>query len=279
MPWRLWRQSLATEEESGACDLGSDEADQSAAVAVLHTLHEDYDVTKQSVEVWKTDFGPYVVASTQSEAKSILLPPCVPRQSTVHRQSEHPCAVHVITKVMRSTEQTVQPGGDNILRQREHSLLPEFTSPELDKDPKTAVAGVDPQWVWRGRETMHPFWAVRRMTAKQMSVAQDKFANDTQQCPTSKWRPRFNCSLETQTLSCVCIAIVGTQALNRTRILEVPFLANTVMVENGEELILQIGEKEKKANPKRTWQVAMKEDQKNDSKLKLKQAKEKKSTE
>ena len=95
-----------------------------------------------------------------------------------------PCAVHVITKVMRSTEQTVQPGGDNILRQREHSLLPEFTSPELDKDPKTAVAGVDPQWVWRGRETMHPFWAVRRMTAKQMSVAQDKFANDTQQNPT-----------------------------------------------------------------------------------------------
>ena len=165
------------------------------------------------------------------------------------------------------------------MRQREHSLLPEFTSPELDKDPKTAVAGVDPQWVWRGRETMHPFWAVRRMTAKQMSVAQDKFANDTQQCPTSKWRPRFNCSLETQTLSCVCIAIVGTQALNRTRILEVPFLANTVMVEEGEELILQIGEKEKKERPKRTWQDAMKEDLRNDSKLKLKQAKEKKSTE
>ena len=247
LPWREWR------EHDGA--LGADEADQAAAVAVLHNLHEGFDVSSQSVELWQRDSHPYAVATAKLAANAILLPPCVPKQSKVHRRSEHPCAVTLTAKVMRSTQMTVQPGKDNILRVREYSVMPEFKVPEKEAHLKTAVADGAPQWIWRDNESMHPFWAVRRMTAKQLTHAQLAHKAAT------GWSPRFNCTLEMQTLSAVCLAVVGGQALNRTRIIEVPFLTNNVPVEEGEELILEIGEKEKKTAPKRSWQSAMKDEE------------------
>ena len=52
--------------------------------------------------------------------------------------------------------------------------------------------------------------------------------------------PRFNCTLEVRSLSCVCVSSVQGLAMNRARILEVPFLTNTEQLEQGEELILDV---------------------------------------
>ena len=250
LPWRLWRES------DGA--MGVDEADQAAAVAVLHNVHEGFDVSSQSVEIWQRtcDSHPHVVATAKLAANAILLPPCVPKQSKVHRHSEHPWAVTLRTKVMRPTEDAVQPGKSNILRVCEYFVMPEFKVPEKETHLKTAVADEAPGWIWKGNESMHPFWAVRRMTEKQMQHAQ------VSHNAVNGLRPQFNCKLEIQSLSCVCIAIVGGQAMNRTRIVELPFLINNIPVEEGEELILKIEEKEKKAVAKRSWQTAMKDEDK-----------------
>ena len=79
----------------------------------------------------------------------------------------------------------------------------------------------------------------------------------------SMCEPRFNCELQMKTLSCVCIATAKDTCLNRTRIIEAPFLVNSTALEKGEELILEIAEvKAKKDNTKRTWKDAMKEEDK-----------------
>ena len=195
-----------------------------------------------------------MVATSKVAINAILLPPCIPKQSRVQERSDHPSAVQVTQKVMRCAEDAVQPGKDNILRVREYFVIPEFKVPEQE-NLKTAVAGAAPEWIWRDSETMHPFWAVRRMTEQQLSRARIGGSN-------GKLLPRFNCTLETQSLSAVCIAIVGKQALNRTRLLEVLFLTSNVPLEKGEELILEIEQHVKAAPAKRTWQKALRDEQK-----------------
>ena len=103
---------------------------------------------------------------------------------------------------------------------------------------------------------MHPFRAVRRMTRKQLArevalAAEGKYHGTM--------RPRFNCETEAITLSCVTIGVVRSETVNTTRVFEVPFLTNTVDLEEGEELILEVGKKSRvKEQQKRTWKQAFK---------------------
>ena len=80
---------------------------------------------------------------------------------------------------------------------------------------------------------MHPFWAVRRMTEKQL-------ARERSQVRLGQLPPRFNCELQNFSLSSVSIATIG---LNRTKLLEVPVLTNVLPLEACEELILEVVEK------------------------------------
>ena len=95
-------------------------------------------------------------------------------------------------------------------------------------------------------ETMHPFWAVRRMTQKQLvrEGLDDK---------SLKIKPRFNCSMVTQTMSNVTVGVVKGMSVNVPKCCEVQFLTNSVDLLEGEELILEVPEKKpKQATPKRT---------------------------
>jgi len=259
VPWRLWRLQCN--------ELGSEEADMAAAVAVLHTLHEKIDTETQSIEVWLLDGRAMVTASGKVPAQSMLLPPCVPKSSKVHLITEHPYAISLVLKVMRSTEDSVQNGQGNIERQRNLFVLPEFKMPEL-KPPKPAVAEEapsQPEWIWRDDVTLHPFWAVRRLTEQQLAKHN---ANKGQK------KARFNCVLQTQALSDTIIAAVGRKALNRTRIMELPFITNSVDLVDGEELFLEVFEATKKGNnAKRTWRDAVKEKVKDDAKQQQKKGK------
>ena len=126
----------------------------------------------------------------------------------------------------------------------------------LDSD-SDAVA-VEMQWDWdRDNITMHPFWAVRRMTAKQLAVAREQAAG--RKVP-EKLLPRFNCEMEVQTVSCVTVRVVKSSLCGSSRTCEVQFLTNSVEVGEGEELIMQIHIREKlKPEPtKRGWKTAFK---------------------
>ena len=103
---------------------------------------------------------------------------------------------------------------------------------------------------------MHPFWAVRRMTQRQMS-------RETAEAKEGERRLRFNCRLEVVSMSCVSVGVVKSQSVNTTRVCNVPFLTNSIEVDEGEELILEVREKthEEKAT-KRTWRDAVKDEEK-----------------
>ena len=157
---------------------------------------------------------------------------------------------------MRATE-SLEHG--SVLREQTLHVLPEWKIPQRKEN--TAVAG-EPgstaadhiEWIWGDNEaeTMHPFWAVRRLTDKQLQVA------TIAKKPTDL-APRFNCELQTKSLSCVTIATLDGKCCNRTRILEVPFLTNSMDLEKGEELVMQLIEKAKQAAPKRSWRDAEKD--------------------
>ena len=111
---------------------------------------------------------------------------------------------------------------------------------------------------------MHPFWAVRRMTAQQLARAKVEVA-------TGKPAPRFNCELVMRSISLVCVGAMERHSLNRTRIFEVPFLTNSEEVMEGEELILEVSEK--RTDPKttkRSWRDAMKDQDREEEKNKRK---------
>ncbi len=96
---------------------------------------------------------------------------------------------------------------------------------------------------------MHPFWAVRRLTPKQL-------ANEETQA-SSGLRPRFNCTLLPQMINSVIVGVVNGNAVTTTRMCQVPFLYNNMELEEGEELILEVYDKAVKKEPqKRTWRNA-----------------------
>ena len=110
----------------------------------------------------------------------------------------------------------------------------------------------DENWNWEdGPYTMHPFWAVRRLTDKQLARA----VAEHEERPKGATKPRFNCSIVRHSLSNVSTGMCpNDNYVNTVRIIEVPFLTNFLAVEDGEELIMQVGAKKEAPRARdRTW--------------------------
>ena len=256
LPWREW---ITSQEAEGGRNLGSAEADHAAAVAVLHGIHERYPVEEESVDIWQTDKSAFVAATKKVGVHGIRLPLCIPRQSKLVQTSTHPFATKVEVVVQASQTQ------DDPLRIRRFFANPEWLAPTAK--PKTAVAGrtqpgaaavadageVTWEYAPIGQTTMHPFWAVRRLTEIQLDreIARAK-TNE------KLLLPRFNCAIEYHVFSSVNVGVVNKDALNITRMCHVPFLTNQLEIEEGEELILKADEKPKiiAAHARRTWKEA-----------------------
>ena len=131
-------------------------------------------------------------------------------------------------------------------------MLPEFKTPtdkRADVDKHDSIK--PPEWEWGGDETMHPFWAAKRLTAAQLKRLRDQTKVGTQ-------KPRFNCALTDFTMSVVAIAAPHGSCVNTTRNVVFQALTNTVPVRKGEELILEIAAKKSAdPKPKRTLREAL----------------------
>ena len=134
-------------------------------------------------------------------------------------------------------------------------MNPDFKEDDtaVAESPDAAVAGSDDTWNWDCDNTMHPFWAVRRMTANSM-------AKCVSQAAVGKPRPRFNCVIVTHDISCVTVGVLCNQSLNITRCFEVPLLCNSIPLREGEELILEIPEPKPQTQRKRSWKEAAKKE-------------------
>ena len=125
-------------------------------------------------------------------------------------------------------------------------LTPEWRSPEASTDPVLEVKGPGTrQWKWVGRETVHPFWAVQRMTVDQLMDHNKKAASAAEHL-------RFNMGLEDQQQKVVCAPDVVA--------LTIPVLTNIVDVREGEVLIMQklAQAKPPAAKKEKDWRVPAK---------------------
>ena len=286
LPWRLWHKNSRHE-------LGAREADKASAVTALHVLHESYDVTMQPIDVLLLSDGKThnVVTNREVDQHDICLPPCVPKQSKVSEESDHPKAVKIEQQVLGPNIRLGIVG--EVMRKNEFFITPEFQAPKKRDD--AAVAGRhddeaavlraasdfvvaagsagydDAQWLWgEGRkETMHPFWAVTRLTQRQLALESAKSTNGL---PL-----RFNCEEVKRQITNITMCTIRDQIHNITRMLEVPVLTNTIRLRAGEQLILEIPEPQAKAKAKakaqnkRSWkqvvQAAEKCEQKESGKI------------
>jgi hypothetical protein len=171
----------------------------------------------------------------------------------------------------------------NVHRETSFYVLPEFKSPVAQPTkPQQAESTQDstteknesssteknespsPSWQWGdgGAETMHPFWAVRRLTASQLIKEQEKTKLGYPQS-------RFNCELKEFQMSLVNIAAPKDKCINLTRILHMQLLTNSIPLRKGEELILEVAAKGKRveSSGKRTWRDAHHESVKDAKKL------------
>ena len=295
LPFRSWRRSPM------CIEMGRGEGECSAAVSVLSALHNFYAVEDEPIDIMIEGTKIYVVASQDIESDKILLPPCVPKQSKLHKIAEHPhravitiqtrCSPYKIVEanasanvdaketstesptmvasaaVAESDAATTVPESDSseqqVATQTEEKgkvgmanaeglrtrwyAVPEFKGPADVRTPSDLELGVPPRWQWSENVTMHPFWAVRRLTASQL--AKEQLA-----LPVGKAKPHFNCELTEKTITDVSLCALHGARMNTTRIVTIQCLTNTQPLRKGEELLLEIQEQQLKDAPrKRTW--------------------------
>ena len=127
-------------------------------------------------------------------------------------------------------------------------------------------------------ETMHPFWAVRRLTPQQLDKEVEACLkqNKTVVAGTEEKIPRFNCAFDEYNQSITTIAPLGDTVLNSTKLVRVPMLTNKDALAQGEELILPLAVAAKEKPPsKRTLREVSKGELRTPTKAKRKQESEK----
>jgi hypothetical protein len=234
MPWRIWLDSASSK------DLAANAAAMSAVAQVLHMLHLDRKVRDDPFDVfYDTSRKTLHVRVTEDvEALCFALPPCIPKQSRVLERSEHPLRVP-ITVVRRTVpqsavadqEDTPAVAGQFTGYSATFYVNPEWKGPQdITTDAQRADPNfTDPIWTWTGEETMHPFWAIRRLTKGKgdAAVAGGKGG-------------RFNCNLIYTSFSVVCVGSCKDTPVSSTFEVTVPFITNSMRVAKDEELIMEI---------------------------------------
>jgi hypothetical protein len=117
----------------------------------------------------------------------------------------------------------------------------------------TAAAAVADEWDWADAVTMPPFWAVRRLTTKELTA-------QVRATPPGTPPPRFNCGVITQTVTCSTVGVVKDNCVNISRVCSINFLTNIVSVKAGEELIVRADAKpDATPSKKRNWKQVVKD--------------------
>ena len=244
VPWKEWMASEVAQNLDEAASLGA------AATLVLRSLHHKGNVHMQDIDVklnletkQKT-----VVAVAELKPDTLQLPPCTPVAcGKVFTTSSHPLRVAIgisqrverqgPTAAMRLSQKTSQEDpAESAIVKHTYYVHPEYKLP-ADATPDDAVAsGVSPgtrAWEWKGDETLHPFWAVQRLTADELSNRNFHAKTDHE----------FNIALIEKDFNVVTVGSLGGQSVSMTTTVTVPIMTNTKAVAPGAELLMEIAPK------------------------------------
>lgn len=244
VPWKEWMASEVAQNLDEAASIGA------AVTLVLRSLHHKGKVHMQDIDVkmnletkQKT-----VVAVAELKPDTLQLPPCTPVAcGRVNTTSSHPLRVAIgisqrverqgPTPAMRLSQKTSQEDpAESAIVKHTYYVHPEYKLP-ADATPDDAVAsGVSPgtrAWEWKGDETLHPFWAVQRLTADELSKRNFHAKTDHE----------FNIALTEKDFNVVTVGSLGGQSVSMTTTVTVPIMTNTKAVAPGAELLMEIAPK------------------------------------
>ena len=235
VPWKEWMASEVAQNLDEAASLGA------AATLVLRSLHHKGKVHMQDIDV-KLNLETKqmtVVAVAELKPDTLQLPPCTPC-GKVFTTSNHPLrvAIGISQRVERQRpgKTSQEDPAESAIVKHTYYVHPEYKLP-ADATPDDAVAsGVSPgtrAWEWKGDETLHPFWAVQRLTADELSKRNFHEKTDHE----------FNIALTEKDYNVVTVGSLGGQSVSMTTTVTVPIMTNTKAVAPGAELLMQIAPK------------------------------------
>ena len=242
VPWKEWMASEVAQNLDEAASLGA------AATLVLRSLHHKGKVHMQDIDV-KLNLETKqmtVVAVTELKPDTLQLPPCTPC-GKVFTTSNHPLrvAIGISQRVERQRpgKTSQEDPAESAIVKHTYYVHPEYKLP-ADATPDDAVAsGVSPgtrAWEWKGDETLHPFWAVQRLTADELSKRNFHEKTDHE----------FNIALTEKDYNVVTVGSLGGQSVSMTTTVTVPIMTNTKAVAPGAELLMEIAPKNAAAKRK-----------------------------
>ena len=131
-------------------------------------------------------------------------------------------------------------------------VVPEYKPPKDDTDASVeATHSGAKAWQFQGDETMHPFWAVPRVSeheAKKSRATSEPFA--------------INTSLRTKKFQSVVVGNWQDEAVNAVFAVEVPFLVNSHGLANGALLYWESAPKAETSKRQLNWKDAVAENAK-----------------
>ena len=213
---------------------------------VLYSLHARgrIDQAPLDVSIDLTKNRKVVKSSEALPAGTLALPPCVPKTSSVLDKSVHPHRVPIVVTekpavadanpdTRKSVKATCEP------KRAVYYVHPEYRMPEESKEKlDDAVASHVRAWEFKGEETLHPFWAVERLTEGERRKAQ---------------RGAFNLKYEDKEFSAVTVGASGGGSMSVTFTVVVPIMTNAVDVKKGEELFLESTRKKETKRKEGSW--------------------------
>ena len=157
-----------------------------------------------------------------------MLPPCIPKTLVVQdANNEHHMAL-LISVVLADNAQS--PGDKNAERKVNFLLSPGFKAPTAAAASSCSAVGAAssscsenaaaPRLVYSKdqSESLHPFWAVRKITSEALQQKKDQVAKQMKQTGEKQKMPQFNCQFVTRVHNCLSIVEVGDRPLNSTRL-------------------------------------------------------------
>ena len=242
VPWKEWLRGRVAQT------LGEKTAHIAAINLVLHSLH-----TRGRIDEAPLDVGidlnskrKVVKASEDLPKGTVALPPCVPHTSRVYDKSTHPHRVPIavtersaVTDGKPDTRKSVK--GAYEPKRSVYYVHPEYRMPEESKEQlDDAVEPHVRAWDFKGDETLHPFWAVERLTEDERRKAQ---------------KGAFNLTFEDKEFSAVTVGTSGGDSIAVTLGVVVPIMTNAVDVKKGEELFLENSTKKENKRKEGSWKT------------------------
>ena len=249
IPWTEWLTGAV------AKTMDDEQSHMAAIQLVLKSLHVRGGVETASIDV-SIDVGSnrrLVTASADLAPGSLVLPPCVPKTARAYKTSVHPQRVAIVVTEksavaapqpnMRATSKKAAVTASPEIT---YYLHPEYKLPEESKEEVADDASLEVvPWEWKGDETMHPFWAVPRLSQEELNRA------NLEATPQS--RRKFNVTLEEKEYSVVTVGESAGNSVSTTFAVRVPIMTNKNTIKKGEELVFQIAAKASGKRKAESW--------------------------